>query len=34
MLAMKSHGAGFEGRFYVNDLCLQSLSDFVVMFVM
>jgi len=34
MLAMNGHGAGVEGRFYVFDLCLQSLSDFTVMFIM
>jgi len=31
---MNGHGAGFEGGFYVFDLCLQSLSDFAVMFIM
>lgn len=34
MLAMNGHDAGFDGRFYVFDLCLQSLSDFAVMFIM
>jgi hypothetical protein len=34
MLAMNGHGACFDGRFYVFDLRLQSLSDFTVMFFM
>lgn len=36
MLAMNGHdaGFGFEGWFYVFDLCLQSLGDFAVTFIM